>query len=61
VEGSKGTLLPELGLAFGLSKIGRTKLRVIRENRELMIEGKYQIVRCPKKIPKFQMKSKTKI
>jgi hypothetical protein len=31
VEGSKGTLLPELGLAFGLSEIGRTKLRVTRE------------------------------
>jgi hypothetical protein len=31
VEGSKGTLLSELGLAFGLSKIGRTKLRVTRE------------------------------
>jgi hypothetical protein len=31
VEGSKGTLLPELGLAFEFSEIGRTKLRVIRE------------------------------
>jgi hypothetical protein len=28
---SKGTLLPGLGLAFGLSEIGYTKLRVIRE------------------------------
>jgi hypothetical protein len=30
-------------------------------NGESTIEGRYQIVRCPEKIPKFQMKFKTKI
>jgi hypothetical protein len=30
-------------------------------NRESTIEGRYQIVRCHEKIPKFQMKFKTKI
>jgi hypothetical protein len=30
-------------------------------NGESTIEGRYQIVHCPEKIPKFQMKFKTKI